>query len=365
MGENFERRSAVKHTSHVTLEDIAKKLRVSRVTVSKALRGHSDISDETARKVRRVAKELGYSPNYMARNLSSRRSNMLGFVVPKIAHFFFGSMIEAVYNTAFENNYETILTVSQENEERERKHIETLISMRVDGIIISISQETRNLEIFQWVKKMGVPLLFVDRTPEPLLPGFSTVLIDDRQGTRNAVEHAIVNAGHTKLGFIGGGNPWINIGKNRLLGFQEALKAHGVTINPEWIVPGGFGTKDGYEGFMQLQKKGPLPEFIFAATYPVALGVYEAVKKLGLRIPDNIDLMCFGDSDMAHLLSPSLSCVNQPTRELGMTAVHTILDVIKSHEKQRERHIIIPAGLTLRETCRARPSVKKTTLEAV
>jgi LacI family transcriptional regulator len=355
----------VKRSSHVTLEDIAKKLKVSRVTVSKALRGHTDISDETSKKVRRMAKELGYSPNYMARNLSARRSNMLGFVVPKIAHFFFGSLIEAVYNTAFENNYETILTVSQENEEREKKHIETLISMRVDGIIVSISQETKNLDVFQWVKKMGVPLLFVDRMPEPMLPGFSTVMIDDRQGARNAVEHAIVNAGHRKLGFIGGANPWINIGKNRLLGFEEALKNHNIPVRQEWIVPGGFGTKDGYEGFMQLYKKGPLPEFIFAATYPVALGVYEAAKKLSLKIPDDIDVMCFGDSDMSHLLSPALSCVNQPTRELGITAVHTILDAIKSHEKQKESHIVIPAGLTLRETCKARAPQMKTVVEAM
>ncbi|MGA9406768.1 MAG: LacI family DNA-binding transcriptional regulator [Bacteroidota bacterium] len=354
----------MKRSAHVTLDDIARKLKVSRVTVSKALRGHSDISDETAKKVRRIAKELGYSPNYMARNLSARRSNMLGFVVPKIAHFFFGSLIEAVYNTAFENNYETILTVSQENEERERKHIETLISMRVDGIIISISQETKNLDIFQWVKKMGVPLLFVDRMPEPKLFGFDSVLIDDRQGTRNAVEHAIVNAGHRKLGFIGGGNPWINIGKNRLLGFEEALKSHNIPIRQEWIVPGGFGTKDGYDGFMQLYDKGTLPEFIFAATYPVALGVYEAAKKLALKIPDDIDIMCFGDSDMSHLLSPALSCVNQPTRELGITAVRTILDVIKSHEKQKERHIVIPASLTLRETCNPLSLQKKIAVEA-
>lgn len=354
----------MKRNSHVTLEDIAKKLSVSRVTVSKALRGHSDISEETAKQVHRIAKELGYSPNYMARNLSARKSNMLGLVVPKIAHFFFGSMIEAIYNTTFENNYETILTVSQENEERERKHIETLISMRVDGIIISISQETKNLEIFEWVRKMGVPLLFVDRMPEPILPGFSTVMIDDRGGTCNGVEHAIVNVGHTKLGFIGGGNPWINIGKNRLLGFEDALKNHKITIHQEWIVPGGFGTKDGYEGFMRLYKTGSLPDFIFAATYPVALGVYEAAKELKMKIPDDIDIMCFGDSDMSHLLSPSLSCVTQPTHELGATAVHTILEVIKRHEKNKEHHLVIPAGLALRDTAKMPVQKKKTRVSA-
>jgi LacI family transcriptional regulator len=333
------------------------------VTVSKALRGHSDISDETAKQVHRIAKELGYSPNYMARNLSARRSNMLGLVVPKIAHFFFGSMIEAVYNTAFENNYETILTVSQENAEREKKHIETLISMRVDGIVISISQETKDLEIFEWVKKMGVPLLFVDRAPEPSPPGFSTVSIDDRAGTWSAVEHAI-NVGYREIGFIGGGNSWVNIGKNRLLGFESALTNHRLPVRQEWIVPGGFGKKDGYDGFMRLYKTGDMPEFIFAATYPVALGIYEAVKKLGLKMPDDIDIMCFGDSDTSHLLSPSLSCVNQPTHELGMTAVKTILDLINSHDKHKEYHLVIPTGLTLRDTCSGLSQKKEPAREA-
>ncbi|MDE3057293.1 MAG: LacI family DNA-binding transcriptional regulator [Bacteroidota bacterium] len=353
----------MRRRKHVTLEDIAEKLKVSRVTVSKALRGHSDISDETKKEVRRIAKILGYSPNYMARNLSSRRSNMLGVVVPKLAHFFFGSMLEAVYNTAFENNYETILTVSQENAERERKHLETLISMRVDGIIISISQETKDTGIFQWVKKMGVPLVFVDRRPEPALPGFSTVLIDDEAGTRNAVEHAI-KIGYREMGFIGGGNPWNNIGKNRLLGFMNALKSHGIAIQKEWVVSGGFGTKDGFEGFMRLHTNGTMPEFVFAATYPVALGIYQAVKELGMKIPDDIDIMCFGDSDLSHLLTPSLSCVNQPTLEIGTAAVQTILDLIRNPDKEKEHHLVIPTTLLLRDTCstvaRARREERKT-----
>ncbi len=349
----------MKRKSHVTLEDIAKKLKVSEVTVSKALRGHSDISDETAKKVHQIAKELGYSPNYLARNLSARRSNMLGVVVPKLAHFFFGSMLEAVYKTAFENNYETILTVSQENAELERKHLETLISMRVDGIIISISQETNDTAIFQWVKKMGVPLIFVDRRPEPSLPGFSTVLIDDEAGARNAVEHAI-KIGYKKMGFIGGGSSWLNIGKNRLMGFTNALKNHDIPVRKEWIVPGGFATKDGFEGFMRLHTDGNMPEFVFAATYPVALGIYQAVKELGMKIPDDIDIICFGDSDLSHLLSPSLSCVNQPTHEIGTVAVQTILDLIKNPDKQKEHHLIIPTTLILRETCSGFSRLKKT-----
>lgn len=147
----------------VTLMDIAQSLDVSVVTVSKALRGHPDISKQTTLLVIETAKNMGYSPNFMARNLASKKTFTIGLVVPKIAHFFFGAIIEAIYDKAIQNNYEIILMVSQENAKQEKKHLQTLMSMRVDGIIISITQETKNSDIFYRVKNMGVPLVFVDR----------------------------------------------------------------------------------------------------------------------------------------------------------------------------------------------------------
>ncbi len=134
----------------IKLEDLAKKLHVSKVTISKALRNHPDISPETTAKVKALAEKLGYIPNFMAKNLSARKSNIIGLVIPKIAHFFFGSVIESVYDTALRNNYETVITVSQEIAEREKKHILSFLSMRVDGLIISITQEQR---IFQSSKE--------------------------------------------------------------------------------------------------------------------------------------------------------------------------------------------------------------------
>jgi LacI family transcriptional regulator len=339
----------VKRRSHITLEDVARRLDVSRVTVSKALRGHPDISEETTLKVRQVAEELGYMPNIIARSLSSRRTHMLGLVVPKIAHFFFGAVIEGVYNAAFENNYETILTVSQENPERERKHLQTLVSMRVDGIIVSISQATRDVEIFDWIEKMGVPLLFLDRRPEPPPPGFSSVLAEDRTGAFKAVEQA-VKVGYRKIACIGG-NTHISIGKDRLAGFEAALKRYGVPLRKEWIVNGGFGKEDGYRGFMQLHSSGSMPEFIFAMTYPIALGIYEAAEELGLRIPHDVDLICFGDSDVSRVIKPALSCVVQPSYELGAKAVELMIKTIARPESTRDLHLVLPTDLVLRETC--------------
>jgi len=348
---------------HITLDDIAKRLKVSRVTVSKALRGHTDISVQLTRRIRALANELGYTPNIIARSLSSRRSHMIGLVVPKIAHYFFSSVIEGVYDTAFDNQYETILTVSQENAERELMHLKTLVSMRVDGIIISISQETRDLTRFKWIQKMGIPLVFVDRRPEGSIAGFSSVLSDDHAGTFQAVMHAI-KTGYRKLGFIGGMTN-VNIGYERLRGFHDALKEHHIPANPAWIVPGGYGKDDGYAALKQLHEKGTLPDFIFAVTYPVALGIYDAAKDLDLRIPDDIDIMCFGDSDVARLLSPALSAVRQPTRELGTHAVKFLLENLSEPAITKEQHVVLPTELVIRETCTAKKAqgMSKTSIQ--
>jgi LacI family transcriptional regulator len=304
------------------------------------------------RRVRQVAAQLGYIPNIMARSLASRRSGMIGLIVPKVAHFFFSAVIEGVYDAAFERNYETILTVSQENADRELKHLQTLASMRVEGIIISVSQQTQDPERFIWVRRLGVPLLFVDRRPEPPLPGFCSVLADDYGGAFQATEHAI-QVGHRTLGFVGG-KPTVNIGRDRLRGFEDAMAGHGILVRRDWVVLGGYGKECGYEGMKQLHRNGTLPEFILAATYPIALGIFEASMELGIRIPDTLDLICFGDAEVVRFLSPSVSVVRQPTRELGVRAVQMLVDCIHQPEQAKDRHIVLPVELVLRETGRGK-----------
>lgn len=335
--------------NRITLEDIAKRLGVSRVTVSKVLRGHTDISTETSQRVKKVVAEMGYTPNIFARSLSARKSNMIGLIVPKIAHYFFSAVIEAVYDAAFERNYETILTVSQENPEREWKHLQALASMRVDGIIISVTQRTDDVERFKWIRKLGIPLVFVDRKPEKPISGFGSVVTDDHNGAYQAVEHAI-KIGYRKLGLIGG-NKKINIGKNRIIGFEDAVKEFHLPLNKKWIITGGYGKDDGYNGFKQLYQNGSIPEFILAITYPVALGILEAAKELDVKIPDDVDLICFGDSDVGRFISPAMSAVRQPTRELGMRAVEILFEDIEEKQIIKEHHVILPAQLVIRETC--------------
>lgn len=337
---------ASKHNT--IMKDIANKIGMSVVTVSKALRGHPDISHKTSQKIKTIAKEMGYLPNYLARNLSARNSNTIGVVVPKIAHYFFGSIIEHIYNKAFENEYEILLSVSRENAKNEIKHLQTLMSMKVDGIIISITQETSDFEIFEVVKQRGIPLLFMDRIPP--ISDVNTVAFNDRIGAFNAVEQ-IIKVGYVRIGHFAGMES-INIGLQRYLGFEDAMNKYNIPINPDWVMKAGFGEDDGYNSFMKLYSEDNLPDAIFTVTYPVAIGIYKAVKELGLKIPEDIDVICFGDANMQKFLSPQLSCIGQPTEQIAELSMEILLDNIRKKQNGfSPRNKIIETDLILRETC--------------
>jgi LacI family transcriptional regulator len=327
----------------IKLADLAKKLKVSKVTISKALRNHPDISPAMTKKVKDLADKLGYMPNSLARNLSSRKSNTIGLVVPKIAHVFFASVIESIYNEAFQNNYEIILTVSQEQWERERKHILSLLAMRVDGIIISVTEHTKDVSIFKKVKDLGVPLLFFDRVPS--ISNISSITCDDKEGAFDAVEYAVKN-GYTKIAHLGGYH-YINIGKQRYEGFKEAMNKYKMPINKNWVTQGGFGEEDGYYGFMRMYRKGSLPQYILAVTYPVALGMRNAAASLGIKIPGDIEVTCFGKSMFVKQLPSFFNFVDQPTREMGQDAIQTMLQMIKDPKNFRAKNIKLKTELVI------------------
>ncbi len=341
--------------SAVTLEDIAERVKVSKVTVSKALRGHPDISSETVKKIKKIAREMGYSPNFWARNLSSNRSNAVGVVIPKIAHHFFGSVIEGIYDAAFEHNYEVILTISQENPERELKHINTLLSMRVDGLLISLTQQTRDYEVFKTLKNRGVAVTFMDRVPK--LDGFNMVVADDYGGAHAATSHAI-SIGYKKIAHLAGFQ-YTNIGKERFRGFQDAMDENRIKLRKEWIVYGGFGEDEGYKGFMKLYECREMPECVFAVTFPVAFGMYRAAGELGIRIPEDIDVVCFGNSGVNQFLSPPMSYVDQPTNELGRKAFELTLESIRQKGQFVPQNIKLPTRLVLCKTCTRKVALPK------
>ncbi|MCF8259810.1 MAG: LacI family transcriptional regulator [Melioribacteraceae bacterium] len=330
----------------VKLIDIAHKLNYSVVTISKALRDHPDISNKTRDLIKKVAEEMGYSPNLVARSLSSRKSNIIGLVVPKIAHHFFGQIIQTIYDIGFEHNYEILLMVSQEEQERERKHLQTLLAMKVDGIIISITEKTRDYKIFETIKERGVPLVFMDRIPD--MERINSVRVTDYEGAYNGTEH-LIRLGYKNIGHFGGYQD-TRIGRDRYNGFKNAMDDAKIPINPNWVKFGGFSEDDGFKTFSKLVETGNLPDAILAATYPIALGVYMAAKERKIKIPNDIDIICFGDANIQRFLEPALSCIQQPTKIIAEKSMEILFDLITNPKQEKFTSEIVPTKLIIRET---------------
>ena len=322
----------------IRLSDIADRLKITKVTVSKALRDHPDISKATRALVKKTAEEMGYSPNFLARSLSSRKTRTIGVVVPKIAHSFFSSIIDAIQSHATEQDYGVILAVSNESSDLERQHIERLLAMRVGGLLISVSQQPADREIYRMVRTMGVPLVFFDRRLDG--EAFSSVTVDDFDGARRAVDR-LIKSGYRKIAHIAGSDDTA-IGRDRRSGYEEALRENGIAVYESWIAKGGFDEQHGYDACREFLAHPELPEVIFAVSFPAGLGARAALREAALN--DRIELISFGAGGFDEFYMYPHYCIQQPTFEIGRRAVGLLLEEIRAQEEGDE---ISPRHLTL------------------
>lgn len=197
----------------IRIRDIALKLNYSSTTVSKALRNHNDVLPQTAARIQSTAEKMGYFPDIIARSLSTKKSNIIGMVVPKITDIFFSNLVESMFDITFYSNYTIVLMISQENPLREKNQLETLLAMQAAGIIISISNETKDYRIFEKIRGRNTPVVFVNNIPE--MEGIKTIHVTDYQTALKATEHAI-NLGYTNIAYTGFNSAFkINQGKFR------------------------------------------------------------------------------------------------------------------------------------------------------
>lgn len=329
----------------VTLKQIAAVANKTVSTVSMALSDHPHISPVTKAEIQKIAKRMGYTPNLIARKLSSHKKRTIGLVVPKVAHPFFSEAIEAIYDEAHQCGYDIFMMVSGEDATLEAHHIKTLLGLQVDGFLISVTEKTTDLAPFESILSKNKKLVFFDRIIESL--GCSSVVCDDDQGCYNLVSFAL-DKGYTKVGHIAGYSN-IYIGRERRRGFERALKDRNIAINPDWIVEGGFDQSDGYAGMMKLYKCGPLPQLICTVSFAAALGVLSAIHELGLSIPKDIDIISFGDSSYNSNIKPSLTAAHLDAKEIGRKAVDLLISQLTNSQRTKEK-IVVPTHLVINDT---------------
>lgn len=331
---------------NVTIKDIARELKISPSTVSRALNDHPDISPETKKLVNSLAEKWQYVPNPIALSLKGGSTRIIGVVIPEIIHHFFSTVISGIEDYANLKSYNVMICQSNETYEGEVKSIETLVSSHVDGILVSITKLTRNMEHFHALRKRGIPTVFFDRICEELES--DRVIVDDEEGSYKAVKHLILE-GRKRIIHLSG-PPNLQIAKGRIDGYIRALNEFRIPVNEENIVK--CDAKDEADWIIpSLLKRNPRPDAFFSVNDLTAAQTMKIVKKHGFRVPDDIAIVGFTNGSICDLTDPELTTVDQHGYEMGQEAARLLIDRIKDKSLPYQTRII-RTELIIRESSR-------------
>jgi DNA-binding LacI/PurR family transcriptional regulator len=311
-----------------TIMDIARELNVSKSTVSRALNDHHSIGDETKKAVNDLARKYNYHPNNIASSLSKNATRTIGVIVPLLSHYYFSTVISGIEELAYKSGYRVIICQSAESYAREVIVSQALLSSKVDGLIVSISRETENSDHFKIYQEKKVPLVFFDRVCPDL--DVSSVTVDDYQGAFTAVEH-LIREGRRKIAHFAG-PPLLQISRNRINGYKDALLKHGLPFDEKLLIDCGAGLEqeNGSQAAQEMLDAGIRPDAVFAICDPIAIGVMMTLKKNNIKIPGEVAVVGFCDEPVAKVVEPPLSSLVQPAFEIGEAAVELLLSQINS-----------------------------------
>lgn len=309
----------------VRLKDIADELGLSVVTVSKVLRDHPDIGEETRRLVLKRMRELNYQPNFAARSLVTGRSWILGLVVPDLLHPFFAEIAKAITAETRSQGYSLLIASSDEDPELEIQEIKQLLARRVDVIIVASAQWSINC--FRMIEEQKTPYILIDRRFQGLEANF--VGVDDEKVGELATAH-LIEQGCRRIAHIRG--PEVSTAVGRFEGYKRALATFNLTPLPGHVVSLGssgdhLGEKGGYEAAKRLLTAKDRPDGIFCFNDPSALGAMRAILECGLRIPEDIAVVGCGNLSYSDFLRVPLSSVNQGSEEIGRRTAELALKI--------------------------------------
>ena len=324
---------------------MATALSVSVSTISRALSGHPSISDATKKRVTKLAKELNYHPNHLAAGLRKGRSNMLGVIVPHIDGHFFTMVVKGIEMVATKAGFNILICQSNEDVDHERKNVETLINAQVEGILVSLARTTRDFKHFDKATKRDMPLVFFDR----ILEGrdVNAVVLDDREGAYQSTAHLLAQGCRRVAHFAGPQH--LNIYKNRLQGYLDALRAHGIPYDEELLFICDMRLEDGARGMEQLLKLPVPPDAVFSASDFAAVGALQVLKKRGLRVPQDVALTGFSNEMFTSFTDPLLTTVDQRCEQMGQAAVRLLLELLgEKRQNISPRRVLLQPDLLIR-----------------
>ena len=331
-----------------TISDVAKRAGVSTVTVSRVINGERNVNTATREKVERAIAELGYVPNVVARSLRSKRTRTLALVLPDITNVFWTTAARGVEDAAQSLGYSVLLCNTDENPAKQQRYLQVVASQRVDGVIIApCDADAGNLSA---LRNRDIPTVIVDRRVE----GWD---VDSVSGDSVAGAHALVRhllgAGHRRIAAISGPLA-VSTADDRIAGYRLALEEAGILFDERLVKRGEFRAASGERLTCELLDEGLAPTAVFAANNVLALGVLKALGRRGLRVPQDLALVCFDDLPETSLLLPFLTVVAQPAYDMGVHAAQLLLSRLGAETALRPRHVVLPGRLVIRYSCGSR-----------
>ncbi len=327
----------------VTIQDVARAADVSVTTVSRVLNEKGDVSGATYAKVRKVIDELGYTSGLAARSLRSQRTNVIGLILPDLYQSFNVEVARGVYNAVTERDFDLLVYTGRQQADEmrakwEQEQVALLNGSITDGIVVAAP--------FAVQFRTDYPLVAVD--PHNESPDYPTVLSTNRIGVMDAMEY-LVSLGHRRIGFINGRTDLTSTWR-RAMGYQDGLAKAGIPFDPDIVMDGDYTREAGYLGALKLLAQPGHVTAIMAANDDSAVGVLDAVKAMGLSVPDNVSVVGFDNIPATAVTEPSLTTVDQSIEEMGYIAAQMLLDQIDG-ENIDEQIKKVETQLVIRKSC--------------
>ncbi len=326
-----------------TIHDVARRARVSVMTVSRVLNKPEKVSAKTIKKVKRVMEELGYQPSQVARSLVKRRTNTIGIVMPDIKNTFFNSWFRSVEEYARRFGYTTLLCNTDEDPEDEMKLVRTFLAHRVDGILIVPHSEAS----VRYLIKAKVNTVLVDRVYSGIDVDF--VATDHYEGAVGLTEYLIAS-GHRKIAVLRGpGMLFPDIERYR--GFSDAMKKNNIEVFSRYVHNCEFMEERAFAAVSRLLSDLDPPTVIFSFNSLMTIGAIKATASLGLKIPGDVSLVGYDEIPGSEIFTPGITHVRQPIEELGRNATRILISKIENPKQKVRQNIFLKPELVIRESC--------------
>ena len=336
----------MKSNKEVTIYDVAKALNISPSTVSRGLKDHPHIKQETKKNIIAVAKEMGYQQNKFASNLRQKHTNTIGVVVPKLNSYFMATVIAGVEKITSQNGYGLIISQSQESWKKEISCISTLFNSRVDGLLVSLAFDTKNLDHFNILLNKDIPVVFFDRVAD--CNGCMSIVIDNYKAGYEATSH-LIEQGCNRIVHIGG-NLMRNVYSDRFRGYKQALADNGIEFDQHLVIISDMNGQAGTDAAKKILKMVPRPDGIFTSNDSTAVSAIVELERAGVNIPDDIAVVGFNNEPISKVIKPNLTTIDYPAREIGEISATSLINKLKNSQSANFSTIILKHKLISRQS---------------